>query len=84
VTLTELQNAVDDYLTDPLGGLTADTYGHPIGNWCVTNVDEFENLFSADRNPLAASFVSTSKQLAIPSIIFTLIHTLTRPAERRH
>ena len=29
----ELTFAVDSYLTQPDGSLTADTYGHPIGSW---------------------------------------------------
>lgn len=48
--------AVDDYLTDPTGGLTEEKYGHPIGTWCVGNVEDFSRIFSAARNPSAEFF----------------------------
>lgn len=55
-TTDELMGAVDDYLEDPSGGLTAETYGHPIGTWCVRNIMEFDGLFNATRNPRASTF----------------------------
>ena len=55
-TSRELQDAVDLYLSDPTGELTASKYGHPIGSWCVGQIGIFDELFSVERNPLAASF----------------------------
>lgn len=55
-TTLELQDAVDAYLAEPSGALTAATYGHPIGTWCVSSVTNFADLFSADRNPIAVTF----------------------------
>eukprot|EP00977_Amphora_coffeiformis_P016665 scaffold5215_cov181-Amphora_coffeaeformis.AAC.19 len=52
----ELAAAVDDYLSHPSGGLTRARYGHPIGNWCVSGVTDFSNLFDVERNPLALNF----------------------------
>ena len=44
----ELQSAVDDYL--------AGNVMIPINEWDVSNVSDFSQLFSADRNPAAAEF----------------------------
>ena len=54
--LSELSMAVDNYLEDPSGGLTAERWGHPIGSWCVSNIGTFNQLFSTRRNPAAATF----------------------------
>eukprot|EP00977_Amphora_coffeiformis_P021204 scaffold9027_cov174-Amphora_coffeaeformis.AAC.4 len=56
VTALELRGAVDAYLEDPSGSLTAFQYGHPISSWCVQLISDFTSLFDADRNPLAATF----------------------------
>jgi surface protein len=52
----ELYDAVDMYLEDPTGALTANQYGHPIGTWCVNEVTDFSSVFSVERNELAADF----------------------------
>ena len=54
--LSQLALAVDNYLLDPSGSLTAESYGHPIGAWCVSSMSGFDSLFSTRRNPLAATF----------------------------
>ena len=54
-TSQELLLAVDAYLSNPLDEMVLDTYG-PIESWCVSEVTDFDNLFDADRNPLAATF----------------------------
>jgi surface protein len=59
-TTNELYAAVDKFM---LGGDVAmsqlsATYGLPIGEWCVSGIQDFSELFHADRNPLAASFNS--------------------------
>jgi surface protein len=47
--LSESQNAVDVYLVDnSTGSDVASNYGHPIGNWCVSNIEDFSYLFNAD------------------------------------
>lgn len=53
-----LRAAVDNYLLDPTGGLTAEDYGHPIGNWNVSLVTDFSNVFDATRlfNSESATF----------------------------
>uniref|UniRef100_A0A7S3LE04 BspA family leucine-rich repeat surface protein n=1 Tax=Amphora coffeiformis TaxID=265554 RepID=A0A7S3LE04_9STRA len=56
LTTEELFSAVDAYLQDPSGGLTAGVYGHPIGSWCVSEITTFDDVFNAFRNPLAATF----------------------------
>lgn len=55
VSSFELTIAVDNYLAEPSGSLTRGVYGHPIGNWCVSEVPDFSELFDEDRNPLAAT-----------------------------
>jgi surface protein len=55
---SELYTAVDNYLQDPTSGaLTANQYGHPIGTWCVNQIQDFESVFDALLcNELAATF----------------------------
>lgn len=52
----ELTQAVDNYMIDPTGGLTADKYGHPIGNWCVDKISKFARIFATNRNPAFKTF----------------------------
>lgn len=53
----ELRSAVDDYLR---GGSDRNRaiglFGATIGSWCVSRISDFDRVFSAERNPLAASF----------------------------
>jgi surface protein len=47
-TTSELQDAVDEYLVDNSpGSEVASMYGHPIGNWCVSNIADFSFLFNS-------------------------------------
>lgn len=55
-TTPELTAALDSYLQDPSGGLTAATYGHPIGSWCTSSITSFREVFSASRNAAMATF----------------------------
>jgi surface protein len=56
-TATKLREAVDLYLTDNRSdSLVAIIYGWPIGDWCVSNIQDFSELFSVDRNPKAVNF----------------------------
>jgi len=57
-TSTEaLQGAVDSYMIDSSAASSvAQTYGHPIGAWDVSQITDFSQLFDVDRNPAAASF----------------------------
>lgn len=56
-TTEELIAAVDAYLDDPSPDtVVANTYGHPIGDWCVTDIEDFGYLFDSRRNPKAATF----------------------------
>lgn len=41
----ELQRAVDNYMNDPSGGSTCQEYGHPINNWCVSQMTDFNVIF---------------------------------------
>lgn len=52
---SEIRHAVDLYLLSPSDEVLLDTYG-PLEDWCVSDVTNFDSLFDADRNPLAASF----------------------------
>ena len=57
----ELQDAVDQYLatdtaTTRVKPAWMETYGSPIGTWCVSKITNFNSLFSADRNPAAMTF----------------------------
>ena len=53
----ELRDAVDAYLADPSStSAVAQTYGYPIGTWCVRFIQDFSDLFSSMRNPLAKDF----------------------------
>ena len=57
-TKQELVTAVDEYIAaeGAFDSPVALKYGHPIGSWCVGEIDDFADLFSAERN-LAAGFV---------------------------
>ena len=57
-TRDDLLSAVDDYLIDPSNSNSsvARAYGWPIGVWCVSRVESFDEVFSATRNPLAETF----------------------------
>jgi hypothetical protein len=56
-TKSELREAVDSYLADKRSDSSvAKTYGWPIGEWCVSNIQDFSHLFSVDRNPDAVNF----------------------------
>jgi hypothetical protein len=53
----DLVAAVDEYLLDNgPNTLVAQTYGWPIGTWCVSPVKSFRAVFSASRNPAASTF----------------------------
>lgn len=55
----ELVDAVDAYLDseDPQTSTVAETYGYPIGSWCVKDVTDFSYLFDGTRGlGLAATF----------------------------
>jgi len=53
----ELIAAVDAYLSDPsTDTVVANTYGHPIGDWCVNAIEDFSFLFDGFRNPNAIDF----------------------------
>jgi surface protein len=62
-TTSELRDAVDDYLLDnSRGSLVASIHGFPIGNWCVSKIQDFSYLFSSaddsdnpERSNLAAA-----------------------------
>ena len=50
-TTRELYNAVDEYARDPGPNSTvAALYGHPIGSWNVSQIQDFSRLFEADNN----------------------------------
>ena len=56
-TTEELYAAVDAYLEDNSSNTTvAATYGHPIGAWDVSRIEDFAELFSTDRNILTLTF----------------------------
>jgi surface protein len=56
-TNSELREAVDLYLTDNRSdSLVAIIYGWPIGDWCVSNIQDLSELFSVDRNHKAVNF----------------------------
>jgi len=53
----ELQAAVDTYVANPVDNtIVAQTYGFPIGDWCVSEVEDFSYLFDPNRNPAMANF----------------------------
>ena len=54
----ELRDAVDAYLAADSSSTTdvALKYGWPIGNWCVSDVEDFSHVFNTARNPAAESF----------------------------
>jgi surface protein len=46
---SDLRDAVDEYLVDNgPGSRVASIYGYPIGNWCVSKIQDFSYLFSLD------------------------------------
>lgn len=51
----QLTTAVDLYMENPDGTATSE-YGHPIGTWCVSGVDDFSDVFSTVRSPRMTSF----------------------------
>jgi surface protein len=56
-TTPELRDAVDAYLADPSRNSTvAQTYGWPIGSWCVRDIADFSYLFEVKRNPSNINF----------------------------
>ena len=56
-TRMELLQAVDEYLDDNSDDTSvAKTYGWPISRWCMSGVTNFDGIFSARRNPAAATF----------------------------
>ena len=52
----ELTFAVDALLLEPSGKFTSDLYGHPIGSWCLSQVDDLSRIFDTDRNPATQFF----------------------------
>ena len=51
-TTDDLIAAVDAYVDNPSDDtVVALEYGHPIGNWCVSEIEDFSYLFDANRNP---------------------------------
>jgi surface protein len=56
-TTSELREAVEFYTRDNRSdSAVASTYGWPIGNWCVSNIEDFSKLFSVAGNPAAVDF----------------------------
>ena len=56
-TSIQLVAAVDAYLLDSSSlSSVAQTYGHPIGIWNVSQILDLNGLFDADRNALTAGF----------------------------
>jgi hypothetical protein len=54
---SELEGAVDAYLNDSKPSTTvASTYGHPIGTWCVSDIEDFSHLFDRRRNEKTETF----------------------------
>ena len=41
------ESRIIDYFLHPSGLLTASKYGHPIGSWCVEDVEDLGFAFSA-------------------------------------
>ena len=44
-TTAELYDAVDAYLEDGPTSTAANTYGYPIGTWCVSKITDMDQLF---------------------------------------
>jgi len=62
-TPIELREAIVEYLNDGSSTSTlAETYGWPIGNWCVSQIEDFSGLFS----PGALQFTISRPELALP------------------
>ena len=56
-TTEELRKAVDDYLADSSAtSQVAQTYGYPIGQWCVRYIQDFSDLFANMRNRAVEQF----------------------------
>jgi hypothetical protein len=57
LTTEELYAAVDAYVEDDSGTTyIAAEYGHPIGRWNVSQLEDFSEVFSARRNPRMLNF----------------------------
>jgi surface protein len=52
----ELITAVDSYLDNGTSSDAALQYGYPIGQWDVSQVSNFSNIFQTDRNAKAYTF----------------------------
>lgn len=50
-TKEELHDAVDVYIDDESSAFLAAEYGYPIGRWDVSLIEDFSEVFSANRNP---------------------------------
>jgi hypothetical protein len=56
-TTKELKDAVDIIILDSDAAMFLEqTYGLPMGTWCVSNIQDFSGWFSAFRNSNAATF----------------------------
>jgi len=56
-TREELQAAVDTYVANPTqDSVVSQMYGFPIGDWCVSEIEDFSYLFDSNRNPAMANF----------------------------
>jgi surface protein len=57
-TTNELRQAVDNFMLDDDAVTTQleETYGLPMGTWCVSDIQDFSELFSIERNARAAIF----------------------------
>lgn len=57
-TADELKAAIDGYWQDSRNksSTVATLYGYPMATWCVDYIDNFDDLFSVDRNPALVDF----------------------------
>jgi surface protein len=57
-TTNELRDAVDLFMmgSDAAMALLKQTYGLPMGSWCVSHIQDFSSLFAIGRNPRAFFF----------------------------
>jgi surface protein len=57
-SLEELYDAIDDFVQakNPQESAAAKQYGHPMSTWCVGSITNFNDAFSAQRNPILAGF----------------------------